>query len=288
MAKIVIGLAGPPGVGKSRLGKFMDSEEGRLILAKYVPNHDLRYIPEQSDDAARELFYKNMQRFAIAQTETEKRLFYIEMQNCTDEFELIQARLRILRHRVMFEHEGIGVLDTTLISGGEGYRRNSFSEGFLTHKANIEYDHAITEAADSLGRDPERLTRWCETLLIFIEANVDIQYKRQSKRGDDLVPKPYLEKLNIINKTFIKKVLDSYNLDGTLKPVDERKDPYTHYGLMPPEILRLDGRKDIMLEPDTMKDHLEIIGKKLAEMLKNKEDKKLIENDLTKYYSEHE
>jgi len=61
-------------------------------------------------------------------------------------------------------------------------------------------------------------------------------------------------------------------LDETLKPVDERKDPYTHYGLMPPEILRLDGRKDIMLEPDTMKDHLEIIGKKLAEMLKNKEE----------------
>ncbi len=104
MAKKVIGIIGNIGAGKTTLGNFIVSEKGKEILSEYIPDHNIRYFHERVDEAAKELFYED------------RRLF-------TDELELIQARLRALRHTLAQKHNGLILFDRTLIEGSETFKK---------------------------------------------------------------------------------------------------------------------------------------------------------------------
>ena len=224
MAKRVIGLVGNIGAGKSTLGNFIMSKRGKEILAEYIPDHNIRYFKEKVDEAAKELFYG------------ERRVY-------TDELELIQARLRSLRHTLAAKHNGIVLFDRTLIEGSETFRRNSFEDGYMTHHANTEYDQIIRNTTDRLGRDTERITMWLETILVYIKVKDPfILQSRQIARADpkeSIIPVEYFESLNKIYNKFIEAA----------------KEIYGKWGLRSPRIVILDGSVDINEHPEILEEH---------------------------------
>ncbi|MBI4450926.1 deoxynucleoside kinase [Candidatus Woesearchaeota archaeon] len=229
MAKKVIGLIGNIGAGKSTLGSFIASEAGRNILDEYHHDHDLRYFHESVDEAAKELFYKNRKKH-------------------TDPFEIVQAELRVLRHTLAFEHAGIVFFDRTLIEGSETFRRNSFRDGYLTHRANEAYDSIVKGACDNLGRDAESQPRWLESLLVYLKVDdPKILQQRQVGRGDakeKIIPVEYLAAVNDMYSSFTTGLDEAYG----------------RWGLKQPELLVLDGSKDMNCDKNVLAEHAHKIG----------------------------
>lgn len=233
MARKVVGIIGNIGAGKSTLGAFLTSDRGRRILDQAVPGANVRYFHETVDECAKELFYQDRESYS-------------------DALEVIQARLRVLRHKVAFNHPGIAIFDRTLVEGSETFRRNSFTDGFLTHQANEEYDRIVKEAADKLGRSPERQPRWLETLLVYLRVqDPELLQARQTRRGDTregVIPISYLKAMNDRYEEFVGRIQDSYG----------------RWGLRAPEVLTLDGTRNIHTEPGCLEEHTERIAEKIA------------------------
>lgn len=233
MARKVVGIIGNIGAGKSTLGAFLTSERGRRILDRHVAGSNVRYFHETVDDCAKELFYQDREAYS-------------------DALEIIQARLRVLRHTVAFKHPGIAIFDRTLIEGSETFRRNSFTDGFLTHQANEEYDRIVKQAADCLGRSPERQSRWLETLLVYLRVqDPEVLQARQTCRGDEkegVIPISYLKALNDRYEEFVERIQDSYG----------------RWGLRAPEVLILDGTRNIHTDPACLEEHAERIAERIA------------------------
>ncbi len=236
MAKRVIGLVGNIGAGKSTLGNFITSKRGQEIFSEYIPDHNVRYFQEKVDEAAKELFY------------SERRLY-------SDELELIQARLRALRHTLAAKHNGIVLFDRTLIEGSETFRRNSFEDGYLTHQANSEYDQILRNTADRLGRDQERIATWLESILIYIKVKDPyVLQARQIERADpkeSIIPVEYFESLNKIYSRFI----------GAAREI------YGRWGLIAPRIIVLDGSIDIRKNPEILEEHTRKIAMEIKKDL---------------------
>lgn len=232
MAKRVIGLVGNIGAGKSTLGNFLMSKRGQEILSEYIPDHNIRYFQEKVDEAAKELFYG------------ERRIY-------TDELELIQARLRSLRHTLAAKHNGLVIFDRTLIEGSETFRRNSFEDGYMTHSANSEYDQIIRNTTDRLGRDNERIVTWLESVLVYLKVkDPHILQARQIARADpkeSIIPVEYFESLNKIYSRFI----------------EASKEIYGKWGLRSPKIIILDGSIDINEHPEIIEEHTRKIASEL-------------------------
>ena len=233
MARKVIGLIGNIGAGKSTLGAFLTSERGRRLLDQRVPGANVRYFHETVDDCAKELFYQDRESFS-------------------DALEVIQARLRVLRHTVAFNHTGIAMFDRTLIEGSETFRRNSFNDGYLTHQANEEYDRIVKQAADRLGRSADKQPRWLETLLVYLRVqDPELLQARQTRRGDakeGVIPISYLKAMNDRYEEFVGEIQESYG----------------RWGLRAPEVLVLDGTRNIHTEPGCLEEHTERIAEKIA------------------------
>lgn len=229
MARKVIGLIGNIGAGKSTLGAFLTSDRGRRILEDAVPGSNLRYFHETVDECAKELFYQDREQFS-------------------DALEVIQARLRVLRHTVAFSHTGLAMFDRTLIEGSETFRRNSFEDGYLTHQANEEYDRIVKQATDRLGRSAEKQPRWLETLLVYLRVeDPELLQQRQTRRGDakeGVIPISYLRSVNERYEKFVGEIVQTYG----------------RWGLRAPEILFLDGTRDIHAEPGVLEEHTERIA----------------------------
>ncbi len=233
MARKVIGIIGNIGAGKSTLGAFLSSDRGRRILESHVPNPNVRYFHETVDECAKELFYQDRESFS-------------------DALEVIQARLRVLRHKVAFNHPGLAIFDRTLIEGSETFRRNSFTDGYLTHQANEEYDRIVKEATDKLGRSAERQSRWLETLLVYLRVqDPEVLQARQTRRGDvkeGVIPIAYLKAMNDRYEEYVGKIAEAYG----------------RWGLKAPEVLILDGTRNIHTDPTCLEEHTERVAERIA------------------------
>ncbi len=161
------------------------------------------------------------------------KLFYLDRKAHSRIFESSNRINRIVRHMKAKNDSGTYVFDRGLIEGAETFCRNSFEEGYLSHRDYQRYIDDVKEALDDLDRTQQ--DRWLERLIVRLQVkDVTILQQRQRNRNTNYehIPEGYLKRINELYDRFFD------NLDEI----------YSGYGVETPRVMSVDASVDFTLD----------------------------------------
>ncbi|MBI4152667.1 deoxynucleoside kinase [Candidatus Woesearchaeota archaeon] len=231
MARFVLLIEGNICAGKSEFVQYIDGHKDEFAAFQKA-GEEVVNIPEFVDDEALKLFYHNMHRY-------------------TNIFERSCLTGRQVRHMKAKEGKGIYIFDRGMIGGAETFARNSFQEGFSTHRAYQRYLADLKDGLDQLDRT--RQESWLEQLIVYLRVpDVKVLQERQRQRNTtgEVIPAGYLDRLN--------RLYDRYILGSA--------EIYPEYGVRAPQIIEIDATVDFRENVEYHPQILKQITTKMREM----------------------
>ena len=214
MAKQVVLVAGNICSGKTSCLRHIEEEADRFrpFLAD---GEKVVAVPEFIDPEALALFYANMR-------------------DNTETFELSCLHGRLVRHMKARDGDGLFFFDRGVIEGAETFGENSREEGYLSPEGHAFYQLVLNRGLAQLGL--EQQDRWLEQLIVYLRVEdpriLEERVKMRNTKGEN-IPLDYLERIN-----------DKYDAFFA-----ENGEVYKRYGLRAPTVLTIDASVDLRQDP---------------------------------------